>query len=679
MNVGRRKLLAYYSVIMLMLGMVFVVLLKSNVLASDSYNYTTYFEKNWVGDDSSKRPEELNVEVVFEGKAEEIVESEEESDEEDSIATYSIPDNSTSVKKTKKSIRKTKKITNTEDVTFSPDSPENDTWEADTIEVPEDYKVKNVTEEEIPGYKLTYKVDYQKEDRKIKVVLTNTWTTGDLTIQKKVQGADASDKDKEFDFTVTLSENNITGTYGDLRFENGVAEFRLKDGESVTAEKLPINITYEVTEEPAEGYYCLKSENSEGTIEEGVTTATFTNGKDKEPEKPVPQEKTGDLKVSKNVTGSGDKNKDFAFRVELSDKTVNGIFGDMTFENGTAEFSLKHGESINATGLPAGITYTVTETGTAGYTVTKTGDKGTIADGITAVAEFTNYKPSGGNSGGGGGGGGSSSGGGGGTPGRPVTPVTPQTQEPQTPDETPGDVPPAPWYKLPVMGDEQFGPGFVNDSSNQITLPEAQTETESIIPQLKELYAQNNELVGWITVPGTGFGYPVMLSQNDPFYYQHHTFDKQLDEVGIPFIGPYCKQDSMNVLIHGHNMKDVSQFGYIWNYQDPNFRQQNPTIDFKTLTDENGSYEVMAVFFAPEYAEGTENVFWWYRYIGDMNKNQFDYYVQNAKALSLYDTGVTAEYGDKLITLETCASSKDSTRLVVVARKKAAQTATVTQ
>ena len=289
------------------------------------------------------------------------------------------------------------------------------------------------------------------------------------------------------------------------------------------------------------------------------------------------------------------------------------------------------------------------------------------------------HKPGGGGNSGGGGGGGSSSGGGGGTPGKPVTPVTPQTQEPQTPDETPGDVPPAPWYKLPVMGDEQFGPGFVNDSSNQVALPEVQTETESIIPQLQELYAQNNELAGWLTVPGTGFGYPVMLSQNEPYYYQHHTFEKQLDEVGIPFMGPYCTKDSMNVLIHGHNMRDVSQFGYIWNYQYPEFQKKNPTIDFKTLTDENGSYEVMAVFFAPEYAEGTQNVFWWYRYIGDMNKNQFDYFVQNAKALSLYDTGVTAEYGDKLITLETCASSKDSTRLVVVARKKAAQTAAVTQ
>ena len=687
MNVGRRKLLAYYSVIMLMLGMVFVVLFKSNALAYNSMygTYTTYFNKIWEDDgkEPSEYPDKITITVKLQKKnSNQNQDNEDEYDyEEARIASPSSPSKAKRMKKVKKiksqTGPETKKITIT-----IPKKDKNSSipWQYVYKDFQKEYEISEIIEnDKIPGYKFEWDEKPGDQWADFKVILTNTWTTGDLTIQKKVQGADASDKDKEFDFTVTLSENNITGTYGDLTFENGVAEFSLKDGESVTAEDLPINITYEVTEEPAEGYYCVKSEKSEGTIKEGVTTAIFTNGKDKEPEKPVPQEKTGDLRVSKNVTGSGDKNKDFAFRVELSDKSVNGTFGDMTFENGTAEFSLKHGESINATGLPAGITYTVTETGAAGYTVTKTGDKGTIADGITAMAEFTNYKPSGGNSGGGGGGGGSSSGGGGGTPGRPVTPVTPQTQEPQTPDETPGDVPPVPWYKLPVMGDEQFGPGFVNDSSNQVTLPEAQTETESIIPQLQELYAQNNELAGWLTVPGTGFGYPVMLSQNEPYYYQHHTFEKKLDEIGIPFMGPYCTKDSMNVLIHGHNMRDVSQFGYIWNYQYPEFQKKNPTIDFKTLTDENGSYEVMAVFFAPEYADGTQNVFWWYRYIGDMNKNQFDYFVQNAKALSLYDTGVTAEYGDKLITLETCASSKDSTRLVVVARKKAAQTATVTQ
>ena len=37
--------------------------------------------------------------------------------------------------------------------------------------------------------------------------------------------------------------------------------------------------------------------------------------------------------------------------------------------------------------------------------------------------------------------------------------------------------------------------------------------------------------------------------------------------------------------------------------------------------------------------------------------------------ISLYDTGVTAKYGDKLITLSTCDNSEQDGRFVVVAKK----------
>ena len=36
--------------------------------------------------------------------------------------------------------------------------------------------------------------------------------------------------------------------------------------------------------------------------------------------------------------------------------------------------------------------------------------------------------------------------------------------------------------------------------------------------------------------------------------------------------------------------------------------------------------------------------------------------------LALYDTGVTAEYGDQLITLSTCEYSRTNGRMVVVAK-----------
>lgn len=77
-------------------------------------------------------------------------------------------------------------------------------------------------------------------------------------------------------------------------------------------------------------------------------------------------------------------------------------------------------------------------------------------------------------------------------------------------------------------------------------------------------------------------------------------------------------------------------------------------------------YDVMAVFLAPVYGAD----FKWYQYGGKLNQAQYDTYVEQVKEMALYDTGVTAEYGQRLITLETCASSEDSTRFVVVARER---------
>lgn len=100
---------------------------------------------------------------------------------------------------------------------------------------------------------------------------------------------------------------------------------------------------------------------------------------------------SGNLRVSK-IVSSGETDKAFTFTVTLSDKTINGIYGNMEFKNGVATFKLKHGESITAAGLPAGISYVVDETDNSGYTVTKTGDTGTIEAGKTKEAVFTNTK-----------------------------------------------------------------------------------------------------------------------------------------------------------------------------------------------------------------------------------------------------------------------------------------------
>lgn len=70
---------------------------------------------------------------------------------------------------------------------------------------------------------------------------------------------------------------------------------------------------------------------------------------------------TGSIKVSKTVSGNGASTTEkFNFIVSLSDKTINGTYGEMEFNDGVAEFTLSHGESKQAD-LPDDISFTVEE------------------------------------------------------------------------------------------------------------------------------------------------------------------------------------------------------------------------------------------------------------------------------------------------------------------------------
>lgn len=100
----------------------------------------------------------------------------------------------------------------------------------------------------------------------------------------------------------------------------------------------------------------------------------------------------GNLAVTKNVTGNGDRDAEFHFTVTLSDQSLNGDYGEMAFQDGVAEFTLNHGESKTATDLPAGVTYTVVEqeADQGAYTTTSSGETGTIQPGETTQVSFFN-------------------------------------------------------------------------------------------------------------------------------------------------------------------------------------------------------------------------------------------------------------------------------------------------
>ena len=115
-------------------------------------------------------------------------------------------------------------------------------------------------------------------------------------------------------------------------------------------------------------------------------------GKEQDGTQVITNTARGNLTVAKNVTGSGDTKEEFHFVVTLSDVTINGDYGDMTFRDGVARFALCHGESKTATYLPEGITYTVSEeeANQGAYITTASQETGTIQPGDTAQAVFVN-------------------------------------------------------------------------------------------------------------------------------------------------------------------------------------------------------------------------------------------------------------------------------------------------
>ena len=204
----------------------------------------------------------------------------------------------------------------------------------------------------------------------------------------------------------------------------------------------------------------------------------------------------------------------------------------------------------------------------------------------------------------------------------------------------------------------QSAQGTAND-------PAQEQDTLTAFEKYADVYAQNSDLVGWITIPGTSIDYPVMQTKDQPNFYLTHAFDKSYSSYGVPYLQENCDVGiSDNLVLYGHHMNNGSMFSDLCKYESEDFYQEHKTIHFDTL-DSFGEYEVIAAFKTVAYSE---EGFKYYHFVRAEQEKDFDEFIAKCKELALYDTGVTAEYGDQLITLSTCEYSRINGRMVVVAK-----------
>ena len=234
--------------------------------------------------------------------------------------------------------------------------------------------------------------------------------------------------------------------------------------------------------------------------------------------------------------------------------------------------------------------------------------------------------------------------------------------------EIKGDYTRPPLQTDPVTDSTVVSTGSTEPRNPYVTVTDPETGKEvELLPQFAELYQLNNDLVGWISVPGTDIDYPVVQRKETIDYYLRRDYYGKYDSHGCIYVREVCDVNtpSDNVTIYGHRMKDNTMFGQLARYEKKSYWQENQYIYFDTLT-EFHTYQIISVFTTTaSVGEG----FQYHLFVDALAPEDMQKYLANCKANAIYDTGLTAEYGDKLITLSTCEYTHENGRLVIVAKR----------
>lgn len=237
----------------------------------------------------------------------------------------------------------------------------------------------------------------------------------------------------------------------------------------------------------------------------------------------------------------------------------------------------------------------------------------------------------------------------------------------------------------PVPTSEPFAEATTAPEPEETTIVEETPEPVEIeyevLPEYQLLYYVNPDLIGWLRIDDTVIDYPVVQTPEDEEKYLYLDFDGNsnangtliMDNGSTVGVGT-AEQDylggtepSTNLIIHGHTMKSGAMFGYLPRYEDQSYGEEHNIICFDSLY-EHREYELISVFYTQVYYP-TDDVFKYYKFFQADTQEEFDDWYDNIKAMSLYDTGVTAEFGDEFITLSCCSYQVEDGRFVVVGKR----------
>ena len=179
--------------------------------------------------------------------------------------------------------------------------------------------------------------------------------------------------------------------------------------------------------------------------------------------------------------------------------------------------------------------------------------------------------------------------------------------------------------------------------------------------RIKELQQENPDTVAWIEIPDTPVSYPLLYS-GDNDTYMTRTFSGEENPSGAIFLEQHNDPalTDMTLFVYGHNMRDDSMFGSLWEYRDASYLEEHPLIWLHTPR-ESAAYEIFSVHRADT---GTET----YTLYREADA-EYAEYLEREKAASAYDAGVEPEGTEQVLILVTCTSDTEEGRFVVLGRR----------
>ena len=192
-----------------------------------------------------------------------------------------------------------------------------------------------------------------------------------------------------------------------------------------------------------------------------------------------------------------------------------------------------------------------------------------------------------------------------------------------------------------------------------------------------ELYAKNQDLVGWLTIDGTNIDTPIVQHTEDydnnagQDYYLRRDIYGKYNKYGNAYLDMHNsgKVLDKNNTIYGHNMSDGLMFGQLTKYYKLDGYKESPIIKYSTLFHDY-KFRICSVMITNGYSEADNGYLFYYPTCYFPNDKAFTTFEDALAERSLYDTGAGMNKDDKLIMLSTCSYeiTEPYGRLVVVGR-----------